>query len=268
VNAPACQRWNGGRASYRPAGEPIDVSKYGVELLDETEAKGFVLGHHYSGSYPSAVCRVGLYRAGDGLVGVAVFSVPAGPKVLDRWVPQVGSAGGVELGRMVLLDDVPANGETWFLARAFKLLRMNRPQTRAVLSFSDPVQRVSTTGEVVMPGHLGTIYQAHNGIYLGRATPRTLHLDQRGLVISERVKCKIRREQQGSEYAHRALVEAGAPAREDGEDGPAYLRRALLAGGFRRFRHPGNHAYGWSLDRRVKLARPGLAYPKTLELAA
>jgi hypothetical protein len=30
---------------------------------------------------------------------------------------------GVELGRFVLLDEEPANAETWFLARAFKVLR-------------------------------------------------------------------------------------------------------------------------------------------------
>jgi hypothetical protein len=32
-------------------------------------------------------------------------------------------AEAVELGRLVLLDDVPANGESWFIARAFELLR-------------------------------------------------------------------------------------------------------------------------------------------------
>jgi hypothetical protein len=114
-----CQRWRGGRDSYRPAGEPLDPARYGVEPLDELPARSFVVTHHYSRSYPAASVRAGLYRCDRSgvpqLVGVAVFGAPAGPQVLSRWLPGLA---GLELSRLVLLDDVPANGETWFLRRA------------------------------------------------------------------------------------------------------------------------------------------------------
>lgn len=123
---PPCQRWHLRRESYRPAGEPIDPSRYGVEVLGEGQARDYVVRHHYSGSYPAARCRVGLLRttgASRELVGVAVFSVPAGPKVIGAWLPHLDDPiEGVELGRFVLADDVPANGETWFLRRAFEAL--------------------------------------------------------------------------------------------------------------------------------------------------
>jgi len=36
------QRWRERRDSYRPAREPIDVSRYAVEPIEESAAKGFV----------------------------------------------------------------------------------------------------------------------------------------------------------------------------------------------------------------------------------
>lgn len=36
----SCQRWRAGRDSYRPAGEPIDARRYGVEVVREADARG------------------------------------------------------------------------------------------------------------------------------------------------------------------------------------------------------------------------------------
>ncbi len=76
------QRWNKRRASYRPAGEVINTRAYEVAPLDETSAKTFVLTNHYSGTYPAARFRYGLYRGGT-LCGTAVFSHPC-----NDWRPQ------------------------------------------------------------------------------------------------------------------------------------------------------------------------------------
>lgn len=257
-SAPACQRWRLGRDSYRPAGETIDARRYGVEVLDEQTAKRFVTTHHYSRSYPAARCRVGLFR-GIELVGVAVFSVPMNAATIAKYST---AADGVELGRLVLRDDVPANGETWFLARAFRALKSEKPNVGAVVSYSDPVARTSIDGEVVKPGHLGTIYQAFNAKYLGRARAETLILDVGGRVISRRSLSKIRNAERGDAYAYAQLLAAGAPEREAFEDGAAYVERALRDGPFRRMRHPGNHAYAWALGRKVEIKLPSMPYPK------
>jgi hypothetical protein len=83
-----CQRWRKRRHSFRPAGEPFDPARHGVEPIDERTAKAFVVEHHYSRSYPAARLRVGLFRKDAPwspayLAGVAVFSQPmnqnAGP---------------------------------------------------------------------------------------------------------------------------------------------------------------------------------------------
>ena len=149
------QRWREHRDSYRPAGEPIRTSAYDVAgIAEDRVAKAFVLDHHYSGSFPAARFRFGLYR-GAQLVGVAVFSQPVRNEVLTGPFPMLPAAEAVELGRFVLLDDVPANGETWFLARAFELLPAEG--IRGVVSFSDPVPRRRSDGTLVMTGHIGNI---------------------------------------------------------------------------------------------------------------
>jgi len=235
------QRWLGGRDSYVVPASVIRTAEYEVaEFASDATAKGFVLEHHYSGTYPSARWRFGLYRLGQ-LVGVAVFSHPCSNRVLTN---VFGEHPAVELGRFVLLDEVPGNGETWFLARCFELLR---ERVRGVVSFSDPVARATQDGLEVHPGHIGTIYQAHNARYLGRATPRSLKLLPDGRVYSARAIQKVRKQEKGWQHCVEVLRSYGAPA----YDGDGWVQRAL-AQVTRGLRHPGNHRYAWMLDRRLR----------------
>jgi hypothetical protein len=251
------QRWKDRRAFYRRPDEQIRPRLYDVApIADDATAKAFVCAHHYAGTYPAARERIGLYRAGA-LVGVAVFSHPVRDAVLTGVFP--GRAlDAVELGRFVLLDSVEGNGETWFLGRAFELLRQR--ELRGVVSFSDPFPRTDAAGGRVFPGHLGTIYQAHNGVYLGRATPRTLRLLPSGQVFSARAIQKIRSGDRGWRYAAATLEQLGASSC------PAEDRAGWLATWLPRLtrgvRHPGNHRYAWRLDRRVTMQGSPLPYPK------
>jgi hypothetical protein len=258
------QRWRDRRDTYRQRGEAFHPSEFGVELIaSDRTARDFVWAHHYSGSFPSARCRVGLYRSREGwyrpeLVGVAVFSVPMSQAVIPKWAG-VEPRHGIELGRFVLLDEVPFNAETWFLSRATAALRAELPELKALISFSDPVARTDSTGAVVTPGHVGTIYQARNAAYLGRTDPILHWLASSGRFLSPRALSKIRGGEQGWEYASRDLVSAGAPPRLPAEEPAAWLRRALTSGAFSRIRHPGNHAYLWRFDGK-KVERG--VYPK------
>ncbi len=255
------QRWLLGRDSYRPPGERIDPAAYDVApISDDTTARQFVEGHHYSASYPAARVRVGLYHRGD-LAGVAVFSHPCNDLVLTGTFPTVERLRAIELGRFVLLDEVPGNGETWFLARCFELLRAQG--YLGVVSFSDPIARTDAAGSRVFPGHLGTIYQAHNARYLGRGTARTLRLLPDGTVLSDRTIQKVRAGERGWLAAVELLERYGAPALAP--DASKEDRGAWLGGTLKRFtrklRHPGNHKYAWALNKRVDLA-PSRPYPK------
>jgi len=251
---PVCQRWFQHRSFYRPAREAFDPASHEVEALrGDGEARSFVETHHYSGSYPAARFRFAL-REGSALVGVAVFSVPMRAETLRPF----SMADGVELGRLVLLDRVLANAESWFIARCFEALR--REGVAGVVSFSDPVRRTALDGRVVMPGHVGTVYQSLNATYTGRAKGRVHRLLPDGTIFSPRAASKIRNGEVGWRYACEQLVAAGAPAPSG--DLRAWLPVALDAVS-RPLLHGGNHRYVWALDKRARKHLPAsLPYPK------
>jgi len=280
------QRWRQRRDSFRPGSEPFEPDRYEVEPVEQALARPFVEQHHYSGSYPAARLAVGLWRrrrlAARELVGVAVFSVPMSQAVIPKYSAGLKPAEGVELGRLVLLDEVPGNAESFFCARAFDLVRSElgdkraaedrtaSPDVRVVVSFSDPLRRVADDGRVVMPGHCGIVYQALSAQLVGRTNRATLILGSGGRVVSNRMLAKLRGDKRGAAYAYEALRGLGAPRRRLGESGVAYVRRALDDAAFRRVRHPGNFAYIWPIGgagARRKLRRrfealPSLPYPK------
>ena len=260
------QRWNNGHGSWRPSGELINPRQFEVAEIPEAEAKSFVVRHHYSGTYPAARFRVGLFRGGE-LVGVAVFSHPCSDRVITKTFPFDSAREGVELGRFVLLDCVAGNGETWFLARCFEILR--KRNIAGVVSFSDPMPRHTLEGKTVLPGHVGTIYQAHNALYLGRGGARTLKILPDGRSFHHRAESKIRNQESGWKSCMRALVSVGAEPLRDGASTTEWLAQQLAHIKIRRVRHGGNHKYAWPLDRRLRRhLSDSLPYPKAIDAVA
>lgn len=251
------QRWREHRSSYRPPQEVICTRDYEISLIPgDSEPKAFIKTHHYLGSYPAARFRFGLFRHGQ-LCGVAVFSRPTSDLALTN-VFDRDPMLCVDLGRFVLLDEVPGNGETFFLGRCFDLLR--REGLAGVVSFSDPSPRRTEAGEIIHRGHIGTIYQAFNGVYLGRSSPRMVRLLPDGSLFHDRNVQKIRKRQQGWRYASQLLQRFGAePLTGD----PSTWLDEWLPIITRRLWHPGNHKYAWALDKRLRRGMPkSLPYPK------
>lgn len=259
-----CQRWNERRASYRPARETIRPSEYDVAPIEgDNVAREFVERHHYSGSYPAARERFGFYRFGE-LVGVAVFSHPTNDRCLTNVFRNVDRLAAVDLGRLVLLDEVAANGESYFVARCFEHLKARG--FRGVISSSDPLERTALDGRVVMPGHVGTVYQALNARYIGPSSPGLVRILPDGLALHRRTIQKIRAGEKGWAPAAARLVELGAPAIDAGAERAErveWLHR-VLATMTRTLRHPGNHRYVWAFDRRVSIPPSAGSYPKRL----
>lgn len=256
-----CQRWRERRDSYRPAREVVDTRGLDVAELDELTAKAFVTRHHYSHRFPAARFRFGLYQRGE-LAGVAVFSRPFLATVLTNALNVANANDGVELGRFVLLDEVGANAETWFLARCFAALR---GRVAGVVSFSDPFPRRTLDGREVFAGHIGTIYQAHNARYLGTTGAQTLRLLPDGTVFSNMASGKIRRALSGWRSAASELERFGAEPLSSVSDPAARVAwldhwRDTLT---RPMRHRGLHRYAWSLDRRASVLPSAVgSYPK------
>lgn len=243
------KRWRDREERWVAPPSVFQSKQYSVDVIrSDTVARAFIEQHHYSGSFPAARLKVGLYAQRSELVGVAVFSEPANRHVIRKYTG-LEPDQGAELGRFVCLDNVAYNGETRFLARAFKALLVEKGLA-GVVSYADPLERHDSLGMLVKQAHWGTIYKASNALYKGRTTGRTLVLAPDGTVISERAITKLRNEERGWAYAYRQLLAHGAPARKEHEELRGYTKRALV--GFRRAKHPGNLVYTFGLTRAAQ----------------
>ena len=260
------KRWNARRPRWVCRSELFDPRGFAVDILDYTPAKRFVCATHYSASMVAAFTSVGLWRSTGGrgaeLVGVAVFSNPAGGTASVRKYLGVSGEHGCDLGRFVLTDDVRFNGESWFLTRALRCLRQARPTMRGVVSYADPHTWYNAAGEIIKSAHYGGVYASlGSGVYAGRATARTLVLGPDGRPISGVGLTKVRRQKKGHAYVTAQLLALGAPPRRHGEAPEAWVDRVLASTSpnfSRRVRHPGNHTYLFALDdmqRRALRAR-------------
>ncbi len=254
-----CQRWRGGRASWRPAREPFDPTRYEVETLtDDLTAKRYVVANHYSRTMPAARFRFGLRERSGALVGVAVFSVPMHPAVLSTFTE--ARVDALELGRLVLDDDVLANAESFFVAECFR--RLKREGIGGVVSFSDPEPRTDADGRVVFVGHLGVVYSSTNAVYTGRASAKTQLLLPDATAFSPRALSKIRNGERGWRYATEQLIAHGARAPREGEEPRTWLDEVLPLV-TRAQRHHGCHRYLWGLTQGAKKTLPAsLPYPR------
>jgi hypothetical protein len=143
---------------------------YIVAPVSATLGKLFVREHHYSGGIHNGPMCYGLYeRVGMRLVGVCAFATPASERVCASIFGLEFKRSVTELHRLVLLDEIPKNSESFFISGALRLLRQDRPKYAAVVSFADP-----------MEGHRGTIYQATNAMYSGTTERRRFWRDETG----------------------------------------------------------------------------------------
>lgn len=263
--ADTAQRWRDGRDSYRPADDQrFNPTGHEVSLVSGNgEVNPFVVRHHYAHAVPnSGRFRFALHE-GSRLVGVAIFGIPGGPTVLKSSFPFLGapSQEAVELQRLVLLDEVLKNGESWFVSRCFKALKQEGVE--AVVSFSDPVARYDGT-KVIMPGHVGCVYQALSAWYTGRSKAAWAWYLANGYQINRRDVTKVQqscsccgtgRSTSGARGALERIIGWGARVPRRNECRRSWVKSVLPQIAERR-RHGGNHRYVWGL---AKPARKGLA---------
>jgi hypothetical protein len=90
-------------------------------------------------------------RAADGpsLVGVIALGVPMSNQVLTKPFPGLlPNVQSVELQRVILLDSVLANGESWFGAEVFRLIAAR--DVRGVVTFADLMLARETVSPIMV----------------------------------------------------------------------------------------------------------------------
>lgn len=130
-----------------------------VRAITPALAGRMVIQHHYLHRRPGISYCYGLVEGVDA-VGVVTFGTPAS-RHLQKSACPTNPDLVLELNRLWVDDVCPANTETWFLARALRLL-----PPRIVVSYAELAR-----------GHAGYVYRAANFHYAGwtdmeRLTPR------------------------------------------------------------------------------------------------
>lgn len=145
------------------------MKDYDVRRISSTVAKEYIHVHHYShGSHAHPSPDYGLFD-GDSLIGVCMFATPCSERVRSCVFGEEHKNTVLELHRLHILDVTPKNTESWFISKVFNLLRLDRPDLRGIIAFSDTTE-----------GHNGTIYQATNALYCGKTSKSRFYVDETG----------------------------------------------------------------------------------------
>ncbi len=131
-----------------------------VEPITKRLAAETVVAFHYLHRRPPISFAFGLFDDAGQLVGVITFGTPASRHLVIGVLPHEPERV-IELNRLWVSDSMPRNTESWFVARALKLL-----PCLIVVSYADSSF-----------GHKGYVYRASNFFYAGftdmdRKTPR------------------------------------------------------------------------------------------------
>ncbi|MFI6485081.1 hypothetical protein ACIBH1_44715 [Nonomuraea sp. NPDC050663] len=130
-----------------------------------------------------------------------------------------------------------------------------------MLAYADPVARFAADGQMIFPGHRGTIYRAHNGLHLGRTRPRLEWMLPDATVLSERGLQKIRTGERSAGSTERLLIASGATPRRCGQTRRDWLTQALREAGARQVPHSGKHKFAWVIGPRRMRTRITIAAP-------
>lgn len=142
---------------------------YEVRKIPCKQAKEYIIKHHYShGCHNAPSPCYGLFDK-DTLIGVLMFATPCSENVRSSIFGKDYKNSVTELHRLHILDVTPKNAESYFIARCLKQLKADKPQIKAVISFSDTTI-----------GHEGTIYKATNAYRIGQTGSAIFYIDQNG----------------------------------------------------------------------------------------
>lgn len=147
----------------------IRDNTYSVKRIKSSDAKEYIRTNHYShGCHNGPSPCYGLFD-GEMLIGVLMFATPCSENVRASVFGPKYKDNVTELHRLHILDVTPKNTESWFIMQCLHRLKEDKPQIKAVISFSDSTE-----------GHEGTIYKATNAYRLGHTGSATFYIDQDG----------------------------------------------------------------------------------------
>lgn len=152
-------------ATYQVGG-PGSTPRAALQSLKVTPipfgaAKAIMERHHYLHSLPGGTqLSFGIFLRSR-IMGA--ITIGCGPAQAHRLVEGAALKDCGALTRLWLSDELPSNSESRVIGVVLRALRKNTG-LKFLISYADPAQ-----------GHLGTIYQATNWLYIGMSSPMHLY---------------------------------------------------------------------------------------------
>lgn len=252
------QRWRERKALFLQKQIFFNPRRHEIEKIPTKLAANWIVKHHYLGSFPSATICFGIFRGGE-LSGVAVFGTAQHKNTIPNVFGAAHSKDCLLLQRFALLDALEFNAESYFLARVRALLK--REGYCGILTMSDETPKTDAFGNIIFPGHIGTIFKSDNAVYLGRTSKSNEYLFADGVVLSNRSFSKLVNDESGWNYVAQKFESYGAngcPQSADKRREWGFYWRERLT---RKQRNSGKLRYAWSLHPKVALPK-SLPYPK------
>ena len=252
------------RAHHLPAAERNhpDRGLRVAEIADDTTARDFVITHHYSRSVPAMRFRSDFIAMAPWLASRSFLTPVRTPSShgLSRSPPGALSSWDA----LCLLTRSRATPRLIFLR--VPLNWSGHMALKALLVFQIRCPGATSSARLPSWAHTGIIYQAFNGVYLGRGTARTLRLLPDGRAFNDQSIQKIRKMERGWRSAAAVLEDLGAPHAPEEPEARLNWLHSALSGFTRTVRYHGCHQYAWALTRPLKrILPPSLPFPKFVD---
>lgn len=142
---------------------------YVIKKISCLDGVKYITENHYShGCHRRPSPVYGLFD-GENMIGCLMFATPCSENVRSSVFGKEYKSHVIELHRLHIMDVTPKNTESWFISRCLKLLKEDKPEIWAVLSFSDSTE-----------GHDGIIYKATNAYRIGNTGSAWFYRDKDG----------------------------------------------------------------------------------------
>lgn len=223
---------------------PFIASGVAITVEEDCRARLVVEALHYSRTFPFSLLNVCAWRGGR-IIGVCVFATPPHINGYGRYsLPD----STIELSRLVIVPGEGTGAASFLISRALREVERWFPAITHVVSYCDPVERLTVDGEVAKRAHDGAIYRAANGQIVGHSLPKIVLLCPRGTMVTTRTMVDWAKHAKPA--ALKRLLEQGAPPPNEGESRADWVGRCMQTAPWRRMRHPGNVVFAWKLKQR------------------
>jgi len=159
----------------------INPEEFSIVRVSFATYAGFIKNYHYAKGCNEGGIGFGLIYKEKYIVGVCIFATSISEEARAWPFGEEHAHRVTELHRLSIIGkdkwaQRPDHLLSWFTSRCLKLILEDKPETRAVLSFSDKTE-----------GHKGIIYRALNAMYFGETgRTRKYYKDNDGRLISPR----------------------------------------------------------------------------------